>query len=83
MVLIIYLQFQDKVDPRVKDAIESVLRNENNALDTSFEGHGVLIVAKKTVHDNIPLCLGLGEDMLQVRNFISNDIWNVLTEFVL
>ena len=25
-----------------------------------FEGHGVLIVAKETVNDETPLCLGLG-----------------------
>eukprot|EP00522_Entomoneis_paludosa_P012151 CAMPEP_0172447026 /NCGR_PEP_ID=MMETSP1065-20121228/6420_1 /TAXON_ID=265537 /ORGANISM="Amphiprora paludosa, Strain CCMP125" /LENGTH=766 /DNA_ID=CAMNT_0013198225 /DNA_START=86 /DNA_END=2386 /DNA_ORIENTATION=+ len=29
--------------------------------DLEFEGHGVLIVAKQTVQDPAPLCLGLGE----------------------
>jgi hypothetical protein len=30
-------------------------------VDTSFEGHGVLIVAKDTVNNSMPLCMGLGE----------------------
>jgi hypothetical protein len=39
---------------------------KHNRLD--FEGHGVLIVAKETVNDKMPLCLGLGAtgNMLQL-----------------
>ena len=33
----------------------------------SFEGHGVLIVAKETVGDDVPLCLGIGESGNQPR----------------
>jgi hypothetical protein len=36
-------------------------------VDLSFEGHGVLIVAKETVNDTKPLCLGLGETQNKVR----------------
>lgn len=42
-------------------------KGENN-FDPSFEGHGVLIVAKETLHDKGPLCLGLGE----TRNKVSD-----------
>jgi hypothetical protein len=32
------------------------------AVDTSFEGHGVLIVAKGTMYDHDPLCMGIGPE---------------------
>lgn len=32
----------------------------HTGVDVSFEGHGVLIVAKETAGDDVPLCLGLG-----------------------
>jgi hypothetical protein len=35
--------------------------------NVEFEGHGALIVAKDTVHDEDPLCLGLGETGNAVR----------------
>ena len=46
------------------------LRNESPAFDSSFEGHGVLIVARETVYDKIPLCLGLGESKNKVSSLI-------------
>lgn len=36
-------------------------------LDTSFEGHGVLIVAKQTLDSDKPLCLGLGPSKNEVK----------------
>ena len=33
----------------------------NTMTTLPFEGHGVLIVAKNTVNDSVPLCLALGE----------------------
>jgi hypothetical protein len=33
----------------------------------TFEGHGVMIVAKETVGDDVPLCLGIGESGNQPR----------------
>ena len=40
-----------------------------NPVDTSFEGEGVLIVAKETLNDAEPLCLGLGMTKNRVRLF--------------
>ena len=40
-----------------------------NPVDTSFEGQGVLIVAKETLNDAEPLCLGLGKTKNKVRLF--------------
>jgi hypothetical protein len=39
----------------------------HTGVDMSFEGHGVLIVAKETVGDDVPLCLGIGESGNQPR----------------
>ena len=36
-------------------------------VDLSFVGHGVLFVAKDTLNDTSPLCLGLGETQNKVR----------------
>jgi hypothetical protein len=36
-------------------------------VSTDFEGHGVLIVAKDTVKDHMPLCLGLGPSRNKAR----------------
>lgn len=36
-------------------------------VDTHFEGYGSLIVAKETIHDHNPLCLGLGPHGNKVR----------------
>jgi len=40
-----------------------------NPVDTSFEGQGVLIVAKETLNNAEPLCLGLGKTQNKVRLF--------------
>jgi len=40
-----------------------------NPVDTTFEGEGVLIVAKETLSEEEPLCLGLGETKNKVRLF--------------
>ena len=34
--------------------------------DWKFQGEGVMIVAKETIRDTMPLCMGLGEDTNQV-----------------
>jgi hypothetical protein len=44
-----------------------------NRLD--FEGHGVLIVAKETVNDTVPLCLGLGNSGNTLRLVPCFDDW--------
>ena len=36
-----------------------------------FQGEGVLIVAKETVHDPVPLCMGLGRSNNNVRLFLA------------
>jgi len=38
-------------------------------IDVSFEGHGVLLVAKETVHSAMPLCLGLGPKKNKVSHY--------------
>jgi hypothetical protein len=38
--------------------------------DTIFEGEGILIVAKETVKDEQPLCLGLGPSKNKVRAYL-------------
>lgn len=51
-----------------RDADEKRWKNTNNgnaipsvsSIDTNFEGHGTLIVAKETVNSTEPLCMGLG-----------------------
>ena len=40
---------------------------EEEMINTSFEGHGVLLVAEDTAHDPTPLCLGLGPTGNKVR----------------
>lgn len=35
-------------------------------LNQTFVGHGVMIVAKETANDSVPLCLGLGPAANQV-----------------
>ena len=42
---------------------------EDDVVDLSFEGHGVLIVAQETVDDEIPLCMGLGNAKNKVGGF--------------
>jgi hypothetical protein len=69
-------QFVDSVDGQVKDIVDAwrhkreaaLLAKLNNAsqIDTAlhgmdFEGHGVMIVARETVNDTMPLCMALGE----------------------
>jgi hypothetical protein len=38
-------------------------------LNQTFVGHGVMIVAKETINDNVPLCLGLGPTANQVSQW--------------
>jgi hypothetical protein len=57
------------VDGRVKDIVDRWrLRREadptyqsRSLRNVNFEGHGVMIVAKDTIDEEDPLCLGLGE----------------------
>jgi len=75
-------KFLDHVDSEVKDVIDKKRAKEELRLraeergetfedldhfDTSFEGHGVLIVANDTLYDDVPLCLGLGPSKNKVR----------------
>jgi hypothetical protein len=71
------------VDSKIKDVLD-MKRNgtfekepetaesgegEQLGLNQTFAGHGILIVAKDTVTENTPLCLGLGPAANQVRWF--------------
>jgi hypothetical protein len=68
------LQFDDAVGTEVKDVIDRWRRERAHAIaqegmdpdkasalkKVDFEGHGVLIVARDTVSDDVPLCLSIG-----------------------
>ena len=75
-------KFLDDVDPQVKNVVDTLRRNEELILTTlgadkpiprsekvnmKFENHGILLVAKATVNETEPLCLGLGEKQNMVR----------------
>lgn len=76
-------KFLDEVDSQIKDVIDlnraredqelRGLRDDEESLlqkdkfDPSFEGHGVLIVARETIQDETPLCLGLGDTRNKMR----------------
>ena len=79
-LLVSLSQFVDSVDSKIKDVLD-MKRNgtfekdfvttetgEDDALglNQTFAGHGVLIVAKHTANDDVPLCLGLGPSANQV-----------------
>jgi hypothetical protein len=75
------LQFDDSVDTKVKDVIDNWRAKRERAIlhdeldpeeafrmkSMAFEGHGVLIVAKETVSDPVPLCLAIGSSGNQVK----------------
>eukprot|EP00521_Asterionellopsis_glacialis_P007979 CAMPEP_0195281832 /NCGR_PEP_ID=MMETSP0707-20130614/976_1 /TAXON_ID=33640 /ORGANISM="Asterionellopsis glacialis, Strain CCMP134" /LENGTH=357 /DNA_ID=CAMNT_0040340755 /DNA_START=182 /DNA_END=1255 /DNA_ORIENTATION=- len=52
-----------KEEENLKQLNESDIldHEEMPSFDHSFDGHGVLIVAKETIEDDMPLCIGLGE----------------------
>lgn len=52
-------QREEDIREYLKDPEHS--RKLRSRFDVEFEGHGVLIVAKHTVQDATPLCLGLGD----------------------
>lgn len=72
-------KFLDHVDIDIKSHIDSLRHRQELELSgqakaeitvfNEFEGHGVLIVAKETVNDTMPLCLGLGPSRNKVRLF--------------
>ena len=75
------VQFSDEVPSQIKDVLDEQRKEEEESLlhaktnkgpkanqfDPSFEGHGVLIVAKETLSDKNPLCMGLGPSKNKVR----------------
>ena len=48
-------------DPETEERADDPL-----GLNQTFVGHGVMIVAKETISDKVPLCLGLGPTANQV-----------------
>eukprot|EP00934_Nitzschia_sp_Nitz4_P000324 Nitzschia sp. Nitz4//scaffold253_size28098//4068//6740//NITZ4_008137-RA/size28098-snap-gene-0.33-mRNA-1//1//CDS//3329544288//324//frame0 len=76
-------KFNDEVDIEIKDALDTLRAKEQEALVTSnstdpqdvgevtrnmlLDGQGALIVAKDTMHTEMPMCLGLGEVRNKVR----------------
>jgi len=60
-------KFSDEVDLEVKNVIDEMrTKDVCQRFDPSFEGHGVLIVARETIGE-VPLCLGLGPSKNKVR----------------
>jgi Core-2/I-Branching enzyme len=51
----------------IDDAVVKGQEIAKNVWNSKFEGHGVLIVAKETIQDDVPLCMGLGESKNNVR----------------
>ncbi len=47
-------------EAKIRDIAAGNYTEQPSTVDTSFEGYGSLIVAKETIHDHNPLCLGLG-----------------------
>lgn len=73
-------KFLDNVDTEIKDYLDVMRQRQEVELaadkdddepkrkpSTEFEGHGVMIVAKDTVNDTMPLCLGLGPSRNKAR----------------
>ena len=67
----------DPDDDEVKDVLDAKRAREDavfkgrleakRSVDVQFEGNGVLIVAKDTIKDKVPLCMGLGDTQNKVR----------------
>jgi hypothetical protein len=70
-------KFLDHVDPEIKSHIDNLRHRQELELSgqaraeitllNEFEGHGVLIVAKETVNNTVPLCLGISPSRNKVR----------------
>ena len=69
-------KFLDHVDADIKGHIDALRHRQELELTgqqakeestTEFEGHGILIVAKETVKDHMPLCLGIGSSRNKAR----------------
>jgi hypothetical protein len=74
-------QFDDSIDTEVKDVIDKWRATRSRAIvedgvdpdaafqmkKLEFEGHGVLIVARDTINDKMPLCLAIGETGNKVK----------------
>lgn len=64
-------EIKDVIDAKRKDDGEQGLSetiDQTEIPSTDFEGHGVLLVARETVRDEMPLCLGLGDSGNRVSN---------------
>lgn len=57
-------------EEEMRQKAEGTYVNKQSTIDTSFEGHGTLIVAKDTISDHSPLCLSLGNDGNRVRSWL-------------
>lgn len=76
-------KFNDNVDTKIKDVIDTLRMKEefeltslnitqprseqHSRVNLRLDGHGTLFVAKSTVNSTMPLCLGLGETQNKVR----------------
>ena len=65
-VLDILDEFRDMDEMKRRDIVEGNYTAPVSAIDTTFQGHGVLLVAKDTVVSDSPLCLGLGSSGYKV-----------------
>ena len=54
-------------EEKFRDIAAGTYTEKVSTIKTSFEGLGTLIVAKETIHDYDPLCLGLGNSGNKVK----------------
>jgi len=54
-------------EAKIRDLAVGNYTEKPPTVNTSFEGYGSLIVAKETIHDHDPLCVGLGQTGNQVQ----------------
>ena len=75
-VLDILDEFRALDEMKRRDLVAGNFTEPVSAIDTIFQGHGALLVAKDTVDSDSPLCLGLGLTGYKVSNCTCM-LWNV------
>lgn len=60
-------KLREKEEEELRAIAEGGIIDNSIAANTTFEGHGVLLVAKDTISDHSPLCLSLGKKGNYVR----------------
>ena len=61
--------FRTKEEIKLRDKAAGNYTEPIPTIQTEFEGHGTLIVAKETINSKEPLCVGIGPKGHKVSNF--------------